>query len=428
MSDASCAPGARAGAGPPRGGAGVGSEAGAAEAVRVLVGLDEFVVTGAFERDDGVLEVMVRARREQAACPRCGTFSGRVKQRRTQRVRDLHSFARPVVLVWDKRSFRCDTPGCVKTFTESTAQVPARKRLTGRLRRGVAAAALDRSTAAVARSFRVGWHTAWDAVAAAGAKLAARPPMPPRRLGVDETTFRRPRRFMTGIVDLETSRLWDIFEGRSKAALANRLRTLGDAASAIEAVVIDPFAPYRAAVRELLPHAVHVADRFHIERLANTALTDTRRRLQQDLTGHRGRKGDPLYTARRDLTRAGERLTDRGRLRIEAAFDADDTLDLKSAWILKEALRDVYHSTSRRQAERELADWHRWAAVYDVEETNRLAGTLRQWQTDILAYFDTGLTNGATEGRNLIIKQVKRQGFGYTNPHNYRLRVLYRCA
>ena len=156
---------------------------------------------------------------------------------------------------------------------------------------------------------------------------------------------------------------------RSKAALANRLRTLGDAASAIEAVVIDPFAPYRAAVRELLPHAVHVADRFHIERLANTAVTDTRCRVQQQTTGHRGRKGDPLYTARRDLTRAQERLTDRGRLRLEAAFDADDTLDLKSAWILKEALRDLYDSTSRRQAERELADWHRWAAVYDVEET-----------------------------------------------------------
>ena len=73
--------------------------AGAVEAARVLVGLDEFEVTGAVERGDGVLEVQVRCRREQAACPRCGTFSGRVKQRRIQRVRDLHSFARPVVLV-----------------------------------------------------------------------------------------------------------------------------------------------------------------------------------------------------------------------------------------------------------------------------------------------------------------------------------------
>ena len=229
---------------------------------------------------------------------------------------------------------------------------------------------------------------------------------------------------MTGIVDLETSRLFDIFEGRSKTALAGRLRQLGEAASAIEAVVIDPFAPYRAAVRELLPDAVHVADRFHIERLANAALTDTRCRIQQQLTGRRGRKGDPLYAARRDLTRASERLTQRARQRLEAAFDADDSLDLKSAWILKEALRDLYDSAGRAQAQRELADWHRWAAVYDVEEANRLAGTLRRWEREILAYFDTGLT----EGTNLIVKQVKRQGFGYTNASNYRLRVLHRCA
>ena len=402
---------------------------GGAEATRVLVGLDEFEVTGACERDDGVLEVEVRARRGEAPCPRCGTFSARVKQRRVQRVRDLHSFGRAVVLVWHKRRFRCGTPGCAGSFTESCMQVPARKRLTERLRDGIAAAALDRSTAAVARSFSVGWHTAWGSLAAAArAKVAALPARPPSRLGVDETSFRRPRRFMTGITDLETSRLWDIFEGRSKAALAGRLRALGDDAAAVEAVVIDPFAPYRAAVRELLPHAVHVADRFHIERLANQAVTDTRCRIQQALTGHRGRKGDPLYTARRDLTRASERLTERGRQRLEAAFDADDSLDLKSAWILKEALRDLYDSTSRAQAERELADWRRWATVYDVAETNRLAGTLRRWQPEILAYFDTGLTNGPTEGRNLIIKQVKRQGFGYTNPHNYRLRVLHRCA
>ena len=100
--------------------------------------------------------------------------------------------------------------------------------------------------------------------------------------------------------------------------------------------MIDPFAPYRAAVRELLPHAVHVADRFHIERLAKQAVTDTRCRVQQQTTGHRGRKDDPLHRARRDLTRAQQRLTDRGRQRFEAAFDADDSLDLKSAWILKE--------------------------------------------------------------------------------------------
>lgn len=79
-------------------------------------------------------------------------------------------------------------------------------------------------------------------------------------------------------------------------------------------------------------------------------------------------------------------------------------------------LRGVYHLASRDDAEAALEDWHRWAGTYDVAETNRLAKTLRSWEPEILAFFDTRLTNGPTEGRNLIVKQVKRQGFGYRNP------------
>jgi hypothetical protein len=38
-----------------------------------------------------------------------------------------------------------------------------------------------------------------------------------------------------------------------------------------------------------------VIDHFHVEKLANAAIDDARRRVQQETTGHRGRKGDPLY-------------------------------------------------------------------------------------------------------------------------------------
>ena len=115
----------------------------------------------------------------------------------------------------------------------------------------------------------MGWWTAWRAITtAAQGVLDARPITPPARLGIDETTFRRPQRFMTGLIDLDTGRLWDLVEGRSKAVLANRLRALGPAVGLIEHVVIDPYAGYKAAVRELAPDAVRVADRFHIERLA----------------------------------------------------------------------------------------------------------------------------------------------------------------
>jgi transposase len=233
---------------------------------------------------------------------------------------------------------------------------------------------------------------------------------------------------MTGLVNLDTGRLWDLFEGRSKAVLAERLRLLGNDVVAIETVVIDPYAGYKAAVRELAPGAVRVADRFHIERLATQALTDVRCRRQQKLTGHRGRIGDPLYAVRRDLVRGRERLSERGLARLSAAFRADRSDELECAWLLKEMLRDLYQCSDRSAATAALADWHDWAARYDVDECNRLATTLRSWEPELLAYFDTGLTNGATEGRNLIVKSVKRQGFGYRNPDHYRLRVLYRCG
>ena len=111
---------------------------------------------------------------------------------------------------------------------------------------------------------------------------------------------------MTGLVDLDTSRLWDFIEGRSKKVLVERLDALGEQVREIGAVVIDPYAGYKAAARDRAPQAIRVADRFGIARLAGGAVTDVRCRRQQELCGHRGRRGDPLWGARRDLLRDRE--------------------------------------------------------------------------------------------------------------------------
>lgn len=401
------------------------------DATRVLVGLDEYEVIDALERDDGVLEVHVQVPRSEAPCPECGTFSSRVKQRRRQEVRDGLCFERPTVLVWHKRRFRCDTPDCRGSFTESTGQVPPRSRLTTRLCDAVGRAGRTRSTAEVAGAYRIGWWTAWGAIAAAAtAAIAARPVAPPARLGLDETTFRRPQRFATGLVDLATGELWDLVPGRSKAVVIDRLRRLDDEHLAgIDDVVIDPFAGYKAAVRELAPGARRTADRFHVVRLANQAVTDVRCRRQQELTGRRGRKHDPFYRARRDLLRASERLTERQAARIHAAFAADAPAEeLWAAWIAKEGIRDLYAKSDRAEAETFLDGWLEVFGACGIPELERLATTLGRWREEVLNYFDSRLTNGRTEGRNLTIKAVKRSGYGFRNFDNYRLRVLYRCG
>ena len=52
-------------------------------------------------------------------------------------------------------------------------------------------------------------------------------------------------------------------------------------------------------------------DAFHIVKLGNQAVDEVRRRVQQETTGHRGRKNDPLYGIRTILRCGAEKLTDR---------------------------------------------------------------------------------------------------------------------
>ena len=67
-------------------------------------------------------------------------------------------------------------------------------------------------------------------------------------------------------------------------------------------------------------------------------------------------------------------------------------------------------------------------ALSKLTEIKTLRRTLLKWRTEILAYFETGLTNGRTEGYNNLAKLVQKRAFGYKNFRNYRLRLLSACA
>lgn len=94
-------------------------------------------------------------------------------------------------------------------------------------------------------------------------------------------------------------------------------------AHGVTEATLDPFHGYKNAIDDQLQDAVAVLDAFHVVKLGTAAVDEVRRRVQQAIHGHRGRKTDPLYRIR-DILRAGaERLTERQQIRLETAFDAD---------------------------------------------------------------------------------------------------------
>ena len=142
--------------------------------------------------------------------------------------------------------------------------------------------------------------------------------------------------------------------------------------------------------------------------------------MQQDSTGHRGRKHDPLHRIRRVLRRghwgslplAGEHLTDLAWHRLLTGLDVGDVDgQVAAAWIAAQDLRLIYRAKTRNDAERRLHRWLVHCADSNVPELHRLASTIDGWRDDLLAYFDTGgVSSGPTEAMNLLIKNVKRTG------------------
>jgi transposase len=405
----------------------------------ILLGLDGFEVTAA-EVTDGEWQLEVQTTATVVGCVSCGVRA-EAHGRRTVRVRDLPIGGRPVVLCWRKRIWRCREPACsVRTWTERTAAICPRAVLTERAR----AEACRRvgkdahAVAAVARDLGVGWATVMRAVAEHGTPLvddAARLEGV-AALGLDETTFLKatrvaPTQWVTGLVDLEGGRLLDLVADRTRAAVAGWLhaRPAGWLAQ-VATVALDPWRGYASALVVPLGHARVVVDHFHAIRLANTVVDQTRRRIQQATLGHRGRKRDPLYRIRKLLLVAAEQLTQQGRVRLRAGLAAGDPAgEVAAAWQGKELLRAVYRAVGPAAARAALERFYRWADSVQIPELSRLAGTVRAWEVEILAFHATGgCSNGPTEAVNLLIKKVKRVGHGFRNFANYRLRLLLHCG
>jgi hypothetical protein len=125
------------------------------------------------------------------------------------------------------------------------------------------------------------------------------------------------------------------------------------------------------------------------------------------------------------MTRGWERLSDRQRDRLLRALDAGDPDGECGAGILgKELLREMYAAKSLHSARWNLVAFYQHAAEADVPELTRLAKTVSTWETEILNYHVTGISNGPTEAQNLIAEKLRRIGHGMRNFENYRLRLL----
>jgi transposase len=291
-----------------------------------------------------------------------------------------------------------------------------------------------RTVSEVAAELDCDWHTVNDAVTTYGAALLAADRRRLNRtaaIGLDETSFVRladhHTSYATTVCDVEHHQIIDILPSRNFVDVAGFLDKQPAAwKNRIAFGALDMSPTYAAVYTVVLPKTAQVVDSFHVISLANRALDAVRRQVQQEQTGHRGRRDDPLYRARRVLLVGQERLTDKAGQRLASLLAlGDPNAEVAIAYRVKERLREFYRATTLpagRGMLEELIEHCRRQTM--PPELQKLGRTLHQWFDKICNYHLARISNGPTEALNNLIKRIKRIGFGFRNFDNYRIRAL----
>ena len=381
--------------------------------------------------------MMVEQTPDVVRCPACHRVA-QVKERPVVHYIDLPVYGTPMSLAWRKHRMRCVESGCPKkSWMLEEHRIAAKNCLltTRAAKWATVQVGGGRTVSEVAAELACDWHTVNDAVTTYGAALLAADRKRLNKtsaIGLDETSFLRSGEyghtsFVTTVADVENHQIIDILPTRKYTDVAGWIDGQPEAwKERIRFGALDMSATYAAVYSVMLPKAHQVVDPFHLIALANRCLDAVRRRVQTEQTGHRGRRDDPLYRARRVLLMGEEKLDAEATDRLASLLQlGDPNAEVAVAYRIKERLRDFYRTSNPDEARRileELKDHCLKRAM--PPEIRKLGRTLKTWFDKICNYHLAKVTNGPTESLNNLIKRIKRIGFGFRNFENYRIRAL----
>lgn len=247
-------------------------------------------------------------------------------------------------------------------------------------------------------------------------------------MGIDEISLKKGHRNFVVIVSARepdgTLHLLAVLPDRTKATLVDWLQGIPlPIRKRIGTVCTDMWEAYTQAVKEVLPHASIVIDRFHVAMHAADAVDTLRKQEMKRLRKERSREEfDALKKTMWPLRKRNEDLTDEERDRLQRLFAQSPALE--EAYLLREELTRIFDRTrSKAAGRRRLKDWRRKVLACGATCFDGFLNLLGKWHDDMVNYFRKRYSSGFVEGLNNKLKVLKRRCFGITNQRHLFQRI-----
>lgn len=375
--------------------------------LRRLIGVTELIVDKMLFTIRGELSVTVRPRWRKPRCGQCGRQAPGYDRRPSRRWQHLPLGRTRIVLSYEPLRVRCRRCGI---RVERVPWADHGSRFTKDFEELVAYLAQVTDKTKVTKLTGIAWPTVGSIV-----DRVVQNRLDPgrledlRRIGVDEFSYRKRHRYLTIVVDHERRRVVWAAEGRSAEVLGRFFELLGpERCRQIELATIDMAGGYIKAIREWLPDATIVFDRFHVERLVLDALDEVRRSLVRELQGPDAKH---VKNTRYLLLMNPWRLSP-GQQRRLADIQRSHK-PLFRAYLLKESFAEALEEEDPHEATAALEHWLAWASRSRLKPFVKAARTVRTHFDGIVAYLHTRCTNALVEGLNTRLRMIARRAYGF---------------
>lgn len=261
----------------------------------------------------------------------------------------------------------------------------------------------------------------------------------PKYLVVDEFAILKGHKYATCVMDEETKMILWIGLGKTEAAFSKFFTDIDlDFLSNVKAVSMDMNAAFNNVVKNYLPNADVVYDKFHMVANFNkdvigsvrlniakkyqieTNMFKLKAKTETNIQKKRKykakfKKARSTYrltkSSRWILLKKKEKLNEKEKERLDTITTKH--IELGTCYSFREEIRDIYSLTNIEESTQRWKVWFNEAKQSSIEQLARFAKQKEKRIEGLIAFTKHGITTAKLEGKNNFIKLRKRVGFGF---------------
>ena len=399
--------------------------------VTIPLGIPDVRVLKSEAGERGEIIITIESTKTGTVCRKCGKWITKLHgQDEWVTIRHLPVFGRPSFLRYRPRRYQCQDCEGHPTTTQSLEWHDANsphsfaydnhillQLVNGTVEDVSLKEGLAYDSVAGALERRIETDVDWSSLAAI------------QLLGLDEIALKKGHR---DYVTLVTGCLCDgeivilgVLHGHEKADVVEFLRSIpARILQKLQAVCCDLWEAYTAAVREEIPHARLVADRFHVAKHYRQAADQLRKqellRLKKELPKEEYQKLNGSFYAFR---KNAKDLKKEERKILRHFFK--HSASAKLAYVLREQLTAIFNrNLSKSQAQSRILRWIQQVNKSGLHCFDDFLTLLRTWWEEITNFFVLRENSGFVEGFNNRVKVLKCRCYGIFNLKHLFQRIF----